>query len=263
MSESVVASSAPGWPAACSRRCSAVAAWRSPCTSGVPTRGWPAPSAAVRSTSRSPRAAWPRWNGSACARLRWPRRCPCRGGWSTRLGAPPSFRPYSADGTRAINSISRAELNSALLDCAEATPGVTLRFGHRLASLDGDALRFDTPAGSVDVGADVVLACRRRVLPAVRRALQLDRARGLPRARLQRADHPAARRRVRAGPGRTAHLAARLVDDDRAAEPGPVVHLHPVLAEVGRSLRSTRPIASGRVSRALPRCRRAHAVPRR
>ena len=89
------------------------------------------------------------------------------------LGAPPSFRPYSADGTRAINSISRAELNSALLDCAEATPGVTLRFEHRLASLDGDALRFDTPAGSVDVGADVVLACD-GAYSAVRRALQLD-----------------------------------------------------------------------------------------
>ena len=89
------------------------------------------------------------------------------------LGAPPSFRPYSADGTRAINSISRAELNSALLDCAEATPGVTLRFEHRLASLDGDALRFDTSSGSVDVGADVVLACD-GAYSAVRRALQLD-----------------------------------------------------------------------------------------
>ena len=89
------------------------------------------------------------------------------------LDAPPSFRPYSADGTRAINSISRAELNSALLDCAEATPGVTLRFGHRVTSLNGDALRFDTPSGSVDVGADVVLACD-GAYSAVRRALQVD-----------------------------------------------------------------------------------------
>ena len=89
------------------------------------------------------------------------------------LGAPPSFRPYSADGTRAINSISRAELNAALLDCASATPGVTLRFEHRLTSLDGDVLRFDTPAGSFDVGADVVLGCD-GAYSGVRRALELD-----------------------------------------------------------------------------------------
>ncbi|MDT4918431.1 MAG: kynurenine 3-monooxygenase, partial [Pseudonocardiales bacterium] len=48
------------------------------------------------------------------------------------LGGRPSFRPYSADGQRAINSISRAELNQTLLDTAEATAGVTVRFEHRL-----------------------------------------------------------------------------------------------------------------------------------
>ncbi|HEY7045709.1 MAG TPA: NAD(P)/FAD-dependent oxidoreductase [Jatrophihabitantaceae bacterium] len=68
-----------------------------------------------------------------------------------------SFRPYSADGTRAINSISRAELNHALLDVAEKTPGVTLRFGHRLhdADLASGTLHFD----SDEARADVVLAC--------------------------------------------------------------------------------------------------------
>jgi kynurenine 3-monooxygenase len=71
-----------------------------------------------------------------------------------------SFRPYSADGTRAINSISRAELNSALLDTAERTDGVTLRFEHRLAKLDLEKgrLRFETPAGTVDEAASIVLA---------------------------------------------------------------------------------------------------------
>ncbi|MEO6886546.1 MAG: FAD-dependent monooxygenase, partial [Jatrophihabitantaceae bacterium] len=56
-----------------------------------------------------------------------------------------SFRPYSADGIRAINSISRAELNHSLLDAAEKTPGVKLHFGHRLRELDldGGHLRFD------------------------------------------------------------------------------------------------------------------------
>jgi kynurenine 3-monooxygenase len=71
-----------------------------------------------------------------------------------------SFRPYSADGKRAINSISRAELNSTLLDTAERTDGVALRFGHRLAELDLDKgrLRFETPAGGADEQAHVVLA---------------------------------------------------------------------------------------------------------
>jgi kynurenine 3-monooxygenase len=77
----------------------------------------------------------------------------------TAAGAQ-SFRPYSADGQRAINSISRAELNHALLDAASATPGVSLRFEHRLAELDLDKgrLRFETPAGMVDETARIVLA---------------------------------------------------------------------------------------------------------
>jgi len=47
-----------------------------------------------------------------------------------------SFRPYSADGTHAINSISRAELNLALIDVAARTPGVAMEFGCRLDGLD-------------------------------------------------------------------------------------------------------------------------------
>jgi kynurenine 3-monooxygenase len=71
-----------------------------------------------------------------------------------------SFRPYSADGQRAINSISRAELNSTLLDSAERTDGVMVRFEHRLTKLDLDKgrLRFETPAGTVDESAQLVLA---------------------------------------------------------------------------------------------------------
>jgi kynurenine 3-monooxygenase len=71
-----------------------------------------------------------------------------------------SFRPYSADGARAINSISRAALNHALLDAAEQTPGVTLRFEHRLVELDTakGRLVFQTPAGMADEHTDVVLA---------------------------------------------------------------------------------------------------------
>lgn len=72
-----------------------------------------------------------------------------------------SFRPYSADGERAINSISRAELNRALLDVAAKTPGVHLSFGCRLAQLDlaRGELRFDTDDGPRLARADLVLAC--------------------------------------------------------------------------------------------------------
>jgi kynurenine 3-monooxygenase len=81
-----------------------------------------------------------------------------------------SFRPYSADGAQAINSISRAELNLALLDCAERSPGVRVRFAARLRDLDlaTGTLAFDTDSGLGDSGlgdsgleeatADIVLA---------------------------------------------------------------------------------------------------------
>ena len=71
-----------------------------------------------------------------------------------------SFRPYSADGTQAINSISRTELNLTLLDVAEQTPGVSIEFGWRLRDLDMAAgeLTFETPAGAKAVRADIVLA---------------------------------------------------------------------------------------------------------
>jgi kynurenine 3-monooxygenase len=76
-----------------------------------------------------------------------------------------SFRPYSADGTHAINSISRAELNQALLEVAEAAPGVRIEFGRRLGDLDMDTgtLRFENPEGVTGrrrtARADIVLAC--------------------------------------------------------------------------------------------------------
>jgi kynurenine 3-monooxygenase len=92
------------------------------------------------------------------------RALPMHGRMVHPVAGVPSFRPYSADGTRAINSISRGELNHALLDACEATAGVTLRFEHRLADLDLDCassgrLRFETPSGVVDEPARIVLAC--------------------------------------------------------------------------------------------------------
>ena len=71
-----------------------------------------------------------------------------------------SFRPYSADGTHAINSISRAELNLALLEVAERTRGVCVRFGHRLTELDmaTGELSFETAGGQRAVPASTVRA---------------------------------------------------------------------------------------------------------
>lgn len=67
------------------------------------------------------------------------------------------FQSYSADGTRAINSISRSELNHALLDAAEKTPGVTLHFGRRLQDVDlnSGTLAFED---GTSAQADIVLA---------------------------------------------------------------------------------------------------------
>ncbi|MBK1782722.1 FAD-dependent oxidoreductase [Prauserella cavernicola] len=69
------------------------------------------------------------------------------------------FQPYSADGERAINSISRGALNNALLDAAQALPEVEVFFEHRLDRFDPatGALCFDTPTGPVRPEAAVVL----------------------------------------------------------------------------------------------------------
>ncbi|GII90561.1 FAD-dependent oxidoreductase [Sinosporangium siamense] len=71
-----------------------------------------------------------------------------------------TFQHYSADGRRAINSISRGDLNGILLDAAEAMPGVEVRFDHRLTGLDENTgrLTFETASGPVEVDkAQVVL----------------------------------------------------------------------------------------------------------
>ncbi len=149
----------------------------------------------------------------------------------------PSFRPYSADGKQAINSISRSELNETLLDVAERTPGVTLQFGHRLrdVNLDTGQLSFETSDGRRRrPHADIVLASDGSY-SAARRAVTFRQdftfSQDYLERGLQGADDPRARGGLRARPGRAAHLAARRVDDDRAAEPGPDLHLHAVLAE--------------------------------
>lgn len=84
-----------------------------------------------------------------------------------------AFQPYSADGERGINSISRGELNAALLDAAESLPSVSMHFEHRLSALDLDtnALSFIGPDGPVDVSADAVIGSD-GAFSVVRRAMQ-------------------------------------------------------------------------------------------
>ncbi|KAB2348906.1 FAD-dependent oxidoreductase [Actinomadura rudentiformis] len=103
------------------------------------------------------------------------RALPMHGRMVHPLGAGQNFQPYSADGERAINSISRAELNQALLDAAEATPGVTVRFSQRVTGVDVDAglLQMQGPDGPVTEHAGVVLAGD-GAYSAVRRSLASD-----------------------------------------------------------------------------------------
>ncbi|MFZ9986704.1 MAG: FAD-dependent oxidoreductase [Candidatus Nanopelagicales bacterium] len=83
------------------------------------------------------------------------------------------FQPYSADGDRGINSISRGELNAVLLDAAERLPSVSLHFDHRLTVLDIDArtLSFAGPDGTVEVTADAIIGAD-GAFSVVRRAMQ-------------------------------------------------------------------------------------------
>jgi len=71
------------------------------------------------------------------------------------------FTPYSADPTRAINSVSRGGLNRLLLDAAEREPLVEVRFDRR--AIDCDLARgrveFESPGGTREhEEADLVVA---------------------------------------------------------------------------------------------------------
>lgn len=72
-----------------------------------------------------------------------------------------SFQAYSADGTKAIYSVSRGALNEELLTAAEGCPGVTIRFAHPVieASTTDEAatLRLAAPDGERTATHDVVL----------------------------------------------------------------------------------------------------------
>jgi kynurenine 3-monooxygenase len=84
------------------------------------------------------------------------------------------FQPYSQDPRDAIRSVSRGGLNVALLDAAEATPGVRLLFDHRCTGVDlaeGKAT-FDTPKGDVELQGRVLIGAD-GAFSAVRHAMQM------------------------------------------------------------------------------------------
>lgn len=71
-----------------------------------------------------------------------------------------TFQPYSADRQRAINSISRGDLNALLLDACTAMPGVTVHFERRITGLD------DLRGHQVVIGADGANSAVRQAVPA-------------------------------------------------------------------------------------------------
>jgi kynurenine 3-monooxygenase len=75
-------------------------------------------------------------------------------------GGQLSFQPYSADRRRAINSISRGDLNATLLDACDSFPGVTVHFGQRIAGVDELARRHP-----VVIGADGAHSAVRQSVP--------------------------------------------------------------------------------------------------
>jgi len=70
-----------------------------------------------------------------------------------------AFQAYSADGSKAINSISRHGLNALLLDAAAKEPGVVLHFEERAIGAVGETgeLTLDGPDGRHTVSHDIVI----------------------------------------------------------------------------------------------------------
>ena len=90
-----------------------------------------------------------------------------------------AYQVYSADGSKAINSISRHTLNGLLLDAAEKKPGVVVRFEERAVAVatDRGELTLEDPAGNrssavheVVIGADGAYSALRDAIVRSERA---------------------------------------------------------------------------------------------
>jgi len=88
-----------------------------------------------------------------------------------------AFQAYSADASKAINSISRHGLNGLLLDAAEQQPGVTIHFEQRavaVAAAEGE-LTLEGPSGPHTVTHDIVIGAD-GAYSALRAAIVRERA---------------------------------------------------------------------------------------
>jgi kynurenine 3-monooxygenase len=85
---------------------------------------------------------------------------PMKGRMMHSLAGELTFQPYGKNDTEVINSISRADLNVALLNAAEAQ-GVTIHFNERCAGMDwstgGARLRNEQTGRETAVNSEVVI----------------------------------------------------------------------------------------------------------
>ncbi len=184
--------------------------------------------------------------------------------------------PYGNKPHEVIYSVSRAGLNTLLLDAAESTGRVSIRFGETVCGVDFADRQVRFLAGEDPEPANASDALRRphrdgwKRLGGSRRDPGTDRRtarRGAARPRVQGAlDSRGGRRPIPDGEGRPAHLAERRIHADRAPQPRRQFHRDPVSAESGGRklpgpdddrgrLRALRTPIRGRDS--------AHAPPRR
>ena len=112
-----------------------------------------------------------------------------------------AYQAYSADGSKAINSISRHGLNGVLLDAAEKEPAVTIRFEERAVGVVAETgeLLLERPGGRRNVTHDVVIGADgaySALREAIVRSERADyRQEHLP-VGLQGADHRPGRRQA-------------------------------------------------------------------
>ena len=171
-----------------------------------------------------------------------------------------AYQAYSADGSKAINSISRHGLNSLLLDAAEDEKGVTICFEQRAVDADrrtparsrsSRRTAAHTATHDVVIGADGAYSA---VRDAIVRGERADYSQDhLPWGYKELTIAPDASGRLRPRPRRAAHLAPRRLDDDRPAQPRPHASPPPCsgrsTARLG-SPASTRPTLCGAASSA-------------
>ncbi|MFQ3650465.1 MAG: NAD(P)/FAD-dependent oxidoreductase [Gemmataceae bacterium] len=69
------------------------------------------------------------------------------------------YQPYGTDDTQVLHSVSRAELNRALIEKAARLPNVEMRFEHRCTGvhLETGAIEFTTPQGCVTYTGSLII----------------------------------------------------------------------------------------------------------